>query len=55
MDVKEEKLGTVHPEVDSERRRLMQHLKEVGRDRVRKTNTLEALLLLTKKNMHRKP
>ena len=55
LDVKEEKLGTVHLEVDSERCRLLQHLKEVGRDRVRKTNTLEELLLLTNKNIHRKP
>ena len=55
LDVKEEKLGTVHPEVDNERCRLLQHLKEVGRDRVRKTNTLEELLLLTNKNIHRKP
>lgn len=45
VDVKEERLGTVHPEVEEERHRLMQLLKEAGRDRVRKTNTLEELLL----------
>lgn len=55
LEVKEERLGTVHPEVEEERHRLMQLLKEAGRDRVRKTNTLEELLLLNTLDMHRDP
>lgn len=45
--MKEERLGTVHPEVDEERTRLSELLKEAGRSRVRKTNTLEELLLIS--------
>lgn len=55
LEVKEERLGTVHPEVEDERHRLMQLLREAGRNRVRKTNTLEELLLLNTINMHRDP
>ncbi|MCO5579233.1 hypothetical protein L7F22_033087 [Adiantum nelumboides] len=55
LDVKEERLGTVHPEVEDERHRLMQLLQEAGRDRVRKTNTLEELLLLNTIHMHKEP
>lgn len=55
LEVKEERLGTVHPEVEDERHRLMQLLREAGRDRVRKTNTLEELLLLNSIPMHRDP
>lgn len=47
LEVKEERLGTVHPEVEEERTRLSQLLKEAGRSRVRKTNTLEELLLIS--------
>lgn len=47
LEVKEERLGTVHPEVEEERNRLAQLLREAGRSRVRKTNTLEELLLIT--------
>ncbi|KAH7427910.1 hypothetical protein KP509_10G066700 [Ceratopteris richardii] len=53
LEVKEERLGTVHPEVEAERHRLMQLLREAGRDRVRKTNTLEELLLLNTKKMQK--
>ncbi|MCO5584814.1 hypothetical protein L7F22_038746, partial [Adiantum nelumboides] len=47
LEVKEERLGTVHPEVDEERNRLSELLKEAGRSRMRKTNTLEELLLIS--------
>ncbi|KAJ7523879.1 hypothetical protein O6H91_18G066300 [Diphasiastrum complanatum] len=46
LEVKEERLGTVHRDVEDERQRLMELLREVGRPRVRKTNTLEQLLTL---------
>ena len=45
--MKEERLGTVHPEVEEERTRLGELLRESGRPRARKTNTLEELLLIT--------
>ncbi|KAH7289634.1 hypothetical protein KP509_30G012300 [Ceratopteris richardii] len=47
LEVKEERLGTVHPEVEDERARLSELLKEAGRSRIRKTNTLEELLLIS--------
>eukprot|EP00250_Pteridium_aquilinum_P035362 c9249_g1_i1 orf=341-2356(+) len=47
LEVKEERLGTVHPEVEEEKTRLSALLKEAGRARVRKTNTLEELLLIS--------
>lgn len=47
LEVKEGRLGTVHPEVEEERTRLSELLKEAGRARIRKTNTLEELLLIS--------
>ena len=47
LEVKEGRLGTVHPEVEEERNRLSELLKEAGRPRVRKTNTLEELLFIS--------
>lgn len=44
LKVREEKLGTANPDVDDEKRRLAQLLKEVGRSRIRKGKSLENLL-----------
>ncbi|XP_002989709.2 protein KINESIN LIGHT CHAIN-RELATED 1 [Selaginella moellendorffii] len=41
----EERLGTVHPDVVDERLRLEQMLRETGKPLVRKTSTLEELLM----------
>ncbi|XP_002970481.2 protein KINESIN LIGHT CHAIN-RELATED 1 [Selaginella moellendorffii] len=46
VEIKEELLGTVHPDVARDRERLLALLKGVGRSRARKTSTLEELLLL---------
>lgn len=40
----EEKLGTANPDVDDERRRLVELLKEAGRARSRHARSLEYLL-----------
>nr|XP_043614310.1 protein KINESIN LIGHT CHAIN-RELATED 3-like [Erigeron canadensis] len=42
--MREEKLGTAHPDVDDERRRLAELLKEAGKVRTKKTRSLEHLL-----------
>lgn len=42
--MREEKLGTAHPDVDDEKRRLAELLKESGKVRPRKTRSLEHLL-----------
>jgi len=42
--MREEKLGTAHPDVDDEKRRLAELLKEAGKVRTRKTRSLEHLL-----------
>ncbi|KAK9054524.1 hypothetical protein SSX86_025602 [Deinandra increscens subsp. villosa] len=42
--IREEKLGTAHPDVDDERRRLAELLKEAGKVRTRKNRSLEHLL-----------
>ncbi|GKD07239.1 kinesin light chain-related protein 3, partial [Tanacetum coccineum] len=42
--MREEKLGTAHPDVDDEKRRLAELLKESGKVRTRKTRSLEHLL-----------
>lgn len=42
--MREEKLGTAHPDVDDEKRRLAELLKEAGKVRNRKTRSLEHLL-----------
>lgn len=42
--MREEKLGTANPDVDDEKRRLAELLKEAGRARNRKARSLENLL-----------
>ncbi|GAB4849191.1 hypothetical protein Ancab_004001 [Ancistrocladus abbreviatus] len=49
VGMREEKLGTADPIVDDEKRRLAELLKEAGRQRSRKSSSLEALL---NKNCH---
>lgn len=44
LKVREEKLGTANPEVDDEKKRLADLLKEAGRARNRKGKSLENLL-----------
>ncbi|KAJ8536371.1 hypothetical protein K7X08_034772 [Anisodus acutangulus] len=44
VDVREEKLGTANPDVDDEKKRLAELLKEAGRVRNRKARSLENLL-----------
>ncbi|CAJ1975145.1 unnamed protein product [Sphenostylis stenocarpa] len=44
VSTREEKLGTANPDVDEEKRRLGELLKEAGRVRSRKTRSLENLL-----------
>ncbi|XP_042499071.1 protein KINESIN LIGHT CHAIN-RELATED 3-like [Macadamia integrifolia] len=44
VGVREEKLGTANPDVDDEKRRLVELLKEAGRVRSRKARSLEILL-----------
>jgi len=44
VSTREEKLGTANPEVDDEKKRLGELLKEAGRVRSRKTRSLENLL-----------
>ncbi|XP_058091657.1 protein KINESIN LIGHT CHAIN-RELATED 2-like [Magnolia sinica] len=43
--IREEKLGTANPDVDDEKRRLGELLKEAGRVRTRKAKSLETLML----------
>lgn len=42
--MREEKLGTANPDVDDEKRRLAELLKEAGRVRSRKSRSLVTLL-----------
>lgn len=44
VSMREEKLGTANPDVDDEKRRLGELLKEAGRVRSRKVRSLENLL-----------
>lgn len=44
VGMREDKLGTANPDVDDEKRRLEELLKEAGRVRSRKAKSLEALL-----------
>lgn len=44
VGMREEKLGTANPDVDDEKRRLAELLKEAGRGRNRKARSLETLL-----------
>ncbi|KAL4205015.1 hypothetical protein AMTRI_Chr01g112620 [Amborella trichopoda] len=45
LGIREEKLGTAHPDVDEEKRRLAELLREAGRVRSRKAKSLETLLV----------
>ena len=45
VEVREEELGTAEPEVDDERNRLSELLKEAGRLRARRLNNTLALLM----------
>ncbi|KAK8958977.1 hypothetical protein KSP40_PGU021538 [Platanthera guangdongensis] len=51
LRVREEKLGTANPDVNDEMRRLGELLKEVGRSRNRKQNSLENLFVSTSQKM----
>ena len=44
VGMREEKLGTANPDVDDEKKRLAELLKEAGRVRSRKARSLETLL-----------
>ena len=44
VGMREEKLGTAHPDVEDEKKRLAELLKEAGRVRNRKNRSLETLL-----------
>lgn len=44
VGMREEKLGTANPDVDDEKRRLAELLREAGKVRSRKTKSLEILL-----------
>ncbi|KAL9683440.1 hypothetical protein QQ045_015262 [Rhodiola kirilowii] len=44
VDMREEKLGTANPDVDDEKKRLTELLKEAGRVRTRRNRSLETLL-----------
>lgn len=44
VGMREEKLGTANPDVDDEKKRLAELLKEAGRVRNRKARSLEHLL-----------
>lgn len=44
VGMREEKLGTANPDVDDEKKRLAELLKEAGRVRSRKNRSLENLL-----------
>lgn len=45
VGMREEKLGTANPDVDDEKRRLAELLKEAGRTRNRKARSLKTLLV----------
>lgn len=51
LKVREEKLGTANPDVDEEKRRLAELLKEAGRARNKKANSLENLIVNTSQRM----
>ena len=44
VGMREDKLGTANPDVDDEKRRLAELLKEAGKVRSRKARALETLL-----------
>lgn len=51
LKVREEKLGTANPDVDEEKRRLAELLKEAGRARNKKARSLENLIVNTSQRM----
>ena len=51
LKVREEKLGTANPDVDDEKKRLTELLKQAGRVRNRKGKSLENLLVSTPQGM----
>ncbi|PKA53343.1 polypeptide N-acetylglucosaminyltransferase [Apostasia shenzhenica] len=51
LKVREERLGTANPDVEEERRRLTELLKEAGRSRSRKQKSLENLIVSTSQKM----
>lgn len=52
VEMREEKLGTANPDVDDEKRRLAELLKEAGRVRSRKGRSLENLLDANAQNVN---
>lgn len=51
LKIREEKLGTANPDVDEEKRRLAELLKEAGRARNKKAKSLENLIVNTSQRM----
>ncbi|KAJ6842147.1 protein KINESIN LIGHT CHAIN-RELATED 1-like [Iris pallida] len=51
LKVREEKMGTANPDVDDEKRRLAELLKEAGRARNKKPKSLETLIVSTSNKM----
>lgn len=49
VQAKEDRLGTVHPDVHDDRERLQELLKDVGRTYTPKSRRLEELLLTARK------
>lgn len=49
VQAKEDKMGTVHPDVHDDRERLQELLKDVGRTYTPKSRRLEELLLTARK------
>lgn len=54
MGIRQEKLGTAHPDVDDEKRRLAELLKEAGRVSNRKPKSLVTLLDTTNSQILKK-
>lgn len=54
LQAKEDKLGTVHPDVHDDRERLQELLKDVGRTYTPKSRRLEELLLTARKENRRR-
>ena len=54
LKVREEKLGTANPDVDDEKKRLAELLKEAGRSRIRKGKSLKNLLGSTRDKTNKK-
>lgn len=52
LGMREDKLGTANPDVDDEKRRLGELLKEAGKVRSRKARSLETLLDANSQSHH---